>query len=79
MELGHHALRQLPDLASAFDCGSVQETLRLRAIKSRMHAGDVIEQLRDPYPARQDRDIGNERDIAHELFACAPGITAKNS
>ena len=40
--------------------GLRQKTFRLRAIESRMHAGDVIEQLRNPDPARQHRDIGNE-------------------
>src|SRR5438874_1510878 len=33
-----------------------------------MHTSDVFEQLRNPDPARQYRDVGNERGIAHELF-----------
>jgi hypothetical protein len=47
-------------------------------IESRMDAGDVIERLRNPQPARQHGDIGDEADIAHELIALAPGITAEH-
>src|SRR5438132_12445399 len=43
-----------------------------------MHPGDVIEQLRHPDPARQHRDIGNERDIAHELIARVPRIASED-
>ena len=43
-----------------------------------MHAGDVVEQLRNPHPARQHRDVGDETDIAHELLARAPGIAAEH-
>ena len=43
-----------------------------------MHTSDVFEQLRNPDPARQYRDVGNERDIAHELFARAPRIASEN-
>src|SRR5207248_1101276 len=44
-----------------------------------MHSGDIIEQLRHPDPARQHRDIGNERDIAHELIAPVPRIASEDS
>src|SRR5713101_8553417 len=43
-----------------------------------MHAGDVVERLRNSYPARQHGDIGNEADIAHELIALGPGVAAEN-
>src|ERR1700687_1440967 len=51
-----------------------RNTSRLRAIESRMHAGYVVERLRNPHPARQHGDIGNEADIPHELIALAPGV-----
>ena len=65
-------------LARALDLGLRQKTFRLRAIESRMHAGDIIEQLRNPDPARQHGDIGNERDIAHELIARAPRVASEH-
>ena len=45
VQLGHHPLRQLPDPARALDRGLGKKTFRLRAIESRMHAGDVVEHL----------------------------------
>ena len=79
VQLGHHALRQFPDLAGALDRGLGEKTFRLRAIESRMHAGDVVERLRNPHPARQHGDIGNEADIAHELIALGPGVASEHS
>ena len=58
--------------------GLRQKTFRFRAIESRMHAGDVVEHLRNPHPARQHGDIGNEADIAHELVALGPGIASEH-
>ena len=78
MELGHHALRQLSDLARALDFRLRQKTFRLRAIESRMHPGDVVERLRNTHPAWQHRDIGNETDIAHELIALGPGVASEH-
>ena len=43
-----------------------------------MHAGDVVDSLRDPDPARQDGNIGNEGDIAHELIARGPGVPSED-
>src|ERR1700686_5182490 len=43
-----------------------------------MYAGDVVECLRDPYPARQHGNIGNEADVAHELIALGPGIAPEH-
>ena len=42
-------------------------------------SGDIIEQLRDADPTRQDGDIGNEGDIAHQLFARRPGVPSEDS
>src|SRR5882724_5016184 len=78
MQLGHHALRQFSDLAAALDGGLRQKTFRLGAIESRMHAGDIIERLRDSYPARQHSNIGNEAGIAHELVALAPWVASEH-
>src|SRR5208282_777376 len=44
-----------------------------------MHAGDIVECLRDPDPARQHGNVGDEADIAHELIALRPGITPEHS
>ena len=65
-------------LAGALDVGLGEKTFRLRAIESRMHAGDVVERLRNPDPARQHGDIGDEADIAHELIALGPGIASEH-
>src|SRR2546421_10378276 len=78
VQLGHHALRQLPDLAAALDDGLCKKTFRLRAIEARMYAGDVIERLRNPHPARQHSDIRYEADIAHELIALRPGVASEH-
>ena len=66
-------------LLVAADGGLRKKTFRLRAIESRMHAGDIVERLRNPHPARQHGDIGNEADIAHELIALGPGIASEHS
>src|SRR5580704_7032107 len=44
-----------------------------------MHSGDIVERLRNPYPARQDGDVGDEADIAHQLIALGPGIAPEHS
>src|SRR6266850_1487079 len=79
VRLRHHALRQFPYLAGVPDAGLQKKTFRLRAVKPRMHAGDVVERLRNSYPARQHGDIGNEADIPHELIALGPGIASEHS
>src|SRR6267154_1298203 len=43
-----------------------------------MDAGDVVERLRNFDPAREDGDIGDEGDIAHELIAVDPGVAAED-
>src|SRR6266849_7194367 len=78
VQLGHHALRQLSDPAGALDGGFGKKTFCLRAIESRMHAGDVVERLRNPHPARQHGDISNEGDIAHELIALGPRVASEH-
>src|SRR5439155_11594950 len=50
-----------------------KKTFRPRTIESRVHTGHIIERLRNPDPARQHGDIGNEADIPHELIAFSPG------
>ena len=43
-----------------------------------MNSGHIIEHLRDPHPAREHGDIGNETDIAHQLVALDPGIASEH-
>src|SRR5207245_2918446 len=79
VQLGDHALRQLPDLPGAPDRGLCQETFGLGDVETRVHAGDVIEELCDRDPARQHGDVGHEADVAHELLALAPRIAAEHA
>src|SRR3954447_5794959 len=44
-----------------------------------MHSRDVIERLRDPHPAWQNRDVGNKTDIAHQLVALGPRVAPEHS
>ena len=43
-----------------------------------MHAGDIIERLRNPQPARQHGDIGDETHVAHELIALGPRVASEH-
>src|SRR6476469_5942933 len=67
------------DLAIVADGGFGKKRFGLGTIKARMNAGNVVERLGDADPARQDGDIGNEADIAHELVALGPRIAAQHS
>src|SRR5215471_14097177 len=78
VQLGHHALRQGPDFALTPDGGLGKKAFGLHAIKSRMHSGNVVENLRHPDPTRQHCDIGDETDVAHELIALVPGIALEH-
>src|SRR5262249_32436102 len=49
-----------------------------RAIESRVHACDIVEQLRDANPARQHGYIRNERDVLHEVIALGPWIASQH-
>src|SRR5260370_40844172 len=77
MQLGHHALGQFLDLAGLPDGGLGKKTFRLGAIESGMHAGDVVEGLRNFDPSRQHSDIGNEADVAHQLIALSPRVASE--
>jgi len=66
MQLGHHAFGQFSDLNGTADVGFRKKAFRFRAVESRMHAGDVVERLRNSDPSRQYRDVGYEADIAHQ-------------
>src|ERR1700686_504287 len=61
------------------DSGLRQKSFCLRAIKSRLHAANVIQRARNPHPARQHSDIGNERGIAHKLIALGPRVASEHS
>src|SRR4029077_7002730 len=69
----------MPDPARELNRGFCQEAFRFGAIETRMDAGYVIERLRNPHPARQNSDIGDEADVAHKWVALGPGVAAKNS
>src|SRR4029077_9930599 len=43
-----------------------------------MHAADVVEQLRNPYPARQHGDVGDEADVPHEKVAFGPRVAPEH-
>src|SRR5260370_42432355 len=68
----------MPDLAGVADVGLSKKTFRVRSVESRMHSGDIVERLRNPHPARQHGDIGDEADIAHEPIALGPGVASEN-
>jgi hypothetical protein len=74
VQLRHHALGQFPHLAGAVDRSPGQKIFRLGTIEAGMHACNVIDRLRNPYPARKDSDVGNETDIAHESITFGPGV-----
>src|SRR4029077_14002771 len=44
-----------------------------------MHTRDVVERLRDPHPPRQHRDVGDERDVAHQLVAFVPRVAPEHT
>src|ERR1700680_4955024 len=77
-QLGHHALRQFPDLAAVTDVGFGEKNFRLRAIESRLDAGNVVESLRNPDPPRQYRNIRNETPVSHELITFGPRIASQH-
>src|SRR5271165_1821861 len=43
-----------------------------------MHAGEVVERLGNPHPARQHGDVGDEADVAHQLVALGPGVAPEH-
>src|SRR5262245_28805844 len=43
-----------------------------------MHAGDIVQHLRDPHPARQDGNVSDEAHIAHELITLCPGVAPEH-
>src|SRR4051812_42293436 len=44
-----------------------------------MHARDIVERLGNAYPARQDGDVRDETNIAHEPVSFRPGVAPKHS
>ena len=78
VQLGHHALREFPDLTAALDGGLGQKFFRLRAVKSRMHVGYVLDHLRNAYPAWQHGDVSDKADVSHELVTLSPRIASEN-
>src|SRR5215472_11855283 len=61
------------DLAIEADAGVCEKAFGFGAIESRMYAGDKVQGLRNSYPARQNSNVSDEADIAHQR------ITPENS
>jgi hypothetical protein len=78
MQLGYHSLGQFSYLARAFDRSLAEKAFCSRAIESRMHSPDVVQQLRDANPTWEDGDISNERDILHQLIALGPWVASQH-
>src|SRR6516165_1915517 len=78
MELRDHALRQLADFAPALDGRFGEKSFGLGAIEAGVHPGQVVERIRNPQPARQNGDVGNKADIAHQAVALGPWIAAQH-
>src|SRR6185437_11343125 len=79
MKLDGHAFGERLHLGVARDGGACEELLGAGTVEARMHACDVVERLRDPDPAGQDGDVGDEADVAHEGVAVVPGIAAEDA
>jgi hypothetical protein len=43
-----------------------------------MNSSHIIDCLRNPHPAGQDGDIGDEANVSHQKVALSPGITAEH-
>ncbi len=56
-----------------------RKALGFGAVEARVHAFDVIEGLGDAHPAGKDGDVGDEADIAHEVFALLPRVAAEDA
>ncbi len=79
MKLSDHALGKLAHSGGALDAGSGEEGIGLGAIEAGMDGGDIVDGLRNAQPAREDGDVGNEADIAHQEVAMSPGIEAQDA
>ncbi len=72
-------------LESVLTLLSMRMEVRARSCSARarskcgVHAGDVVERLRDFDPARKDGDVGDEADIAHESIAVGPRVAAEDA
>src|SRR5579862_9619931 len=44
-----------------------------------MDTGQKLERLRNSHPARQDGNVGDEADVAHQLIAFLPRVPPENS
>ena len=69
----------MADLTVALNIGFREEPFGFRAIEARMYAGEIVECLRNPHPARQDGDIGDKADVAHQALALRPWIAPQHS
>ena len=58
--------------------GVGQEALAPGPVEARMHAGDEVDRLAYPHPARQHRHVGDEADIVHQFIALAARVLAQH-
>src|SRR3954468_20269372 len=77
MQLRDHAFRQVLDLAIVANGGFGEKTFSLCPIKPWMHAGNVVERLRDANPAWEHGNIGDEADVTHQLVAFGPRVASQ--
>src|SRR5262249_40477970 len=78
VELRDHALREFLDGVGEANAGFGEEAFGFGATEARVDACDVVERVGNANPARENGDVSNEGDIAHELVALGPRITAED-
>ena len=79
VELGDHTLAEFMHPAFPLDGGPGQEALCLGPVEARMDALHIVDHLRHAQAARQDRHVGDETDVAHQVFTGCPGIAAQHA
>src|SRR4051812_2488701 len=78
VQLRHHSLRQFAYLAVPPDSRLREKSACYGAVKSGMHTGDVVQQLRNLDPAWQHSNIGYKANVAHQVITRAPRIPPKD-
>ena len=74
MQLRDHSFRQLSHFRSRLDFRMGEKPFGTLAGEIRVHAFNVVEQLRHLDPARQNSHIRNKTDLLHQLLALAERV-----